>query len=79
MVYDSWTVSYDDSAVGAAVSVNHNGSPSSLSDMTQISRTYTTTSAIAKDSVIEFKITAAAGTGSKTGNSRITNIVVSAE
>lgn len=78
-VYDSWTVSYGGSAVGDAVTVNHNGSPSALSDMTQISRTYTTSAAIAKDSTIEFKITAAAGEGTKSGNSRITNILVSAE
>lgn len=78
-VYDSWTVSYGGAAIGAAVTVNHNGSPSSLSDMTQISRTYTTTAAIAKDSTMEFKITVAAGAGTKSGNTRITNILVSAE
>ena len=72
----SWTVSCQGSVCGSAATINTNGSPASLSDMTLVTRSYTTTSKIAKDSNVVFKITAGSGT---TKNTRLTNIVVSVD
>lgn len=78
-VYNNWQVSYNGTACGNAVNVIHNGAPSKLGDMTKVEGSYTTTADIAKDSVIEFRITVAAGDGTKAGNNRITQIIVTAE
>ena len=78
-VYNNWQVSYNGTACGNAVNVKHNGAPSKLGDMTKVEGSYTTTADIAKDSVIEFRITVAAGDGTKAGNNRITQIIVTAE
>ncbi|MBR0247080.1 MAG: bacterial Ig-like domain-containing protein [Bacteroidales bacterium] len=78
-VYNNWQVSYNGTVCGNAVNVKHNGSPSKLDDMTKVEGSYTTTADIAKDSVIEFRITAAKGDGTKAGNNRITQIIVTAE
>ena len=71
----SWTVSCNGNALGDAVTINTNGSPTQLSDMTHVERSYTTTAKIDSGSTISFRITASSGTAK---NNRITNIAVSA-
>lgn len=71
----SWTVKCNGNTCGKAVTITENGSPSKLSDMTHVERSYTLTADVAKNSVIEFTITAGTGTHK---NNRLTNIVVSA-
>ncbi|MBO4605889.1 MAG: hypothetical protein J5667_05060 [Bacteroidales bacterium] len=71
----SWTVSCNGNALGETVTINTNGSPTQLSDMTHVERSYTTTAKIDSGSTISFRITAGSGTAK---NNRITNIEVSA-
>lgn len=72
----SWTVKCNENTLDTAVTINTNGSPTSLSDMTHVERSYTTTSIISKGSTVTFKIIAGSGTAK---NTRITNIAISAE
>lgn len=72
----SWTVSCNDNAIGDAVTINVNGSPTSTGDMTYVEKSYTTTADISSGSTITFKITAGSGTAK---NNRITQISVVAE
>ena len=73
----SWTAYCNGNKMGQDITINVNGSPSSLSDMTAVERSFTLTSDVNSGSDIVIKIQAASSGTKK--NTRITNICVSAE
>ena len=71
----SWTIYCNGNSLGTAT-ITTNGSPTALSGMTNVTKSYTTTAIISSGSTISFKIVAT-GSGSAKNN-RLTHIEVSA-